>query len=329
MILIVGAGAVGTTLAGYLMAAQQPVRLLLRDRDAAKGQSMSQLTVDKGAGSAPLIVPKPELTTKLDLSGVDYVLICVKYAALDEVLSQLPSTLPDGVILVSTLNGISALPRIKKRYPADRVANMTIMFNAQLRSPLHTQITTMPQVIIDREYPQLPRLFDHSNMQVKRADGQATAWGKLLINLANAVCAITHSTAKDLLTKRDLRAIYTAALDEAVGLMVHAGIPFQFPLPLPYRLYRQLLLHGGSLSWWLAKARNGLQEGSYPSMVADIEIGRKTEVDQINGEIVALGRAQNLPTPVNDEIVNLVHGLEGNLSPSYLKPSELRACLRI
>jgi 2-dehydropantoate 2-reductase len=329
MILIVGAGAVGTTLAGYLMAAHQPVRLLIRDRYTAKCQSMPQLTVDNGAGSAPLMVPKPELTTRLDLSGVGYLMICVKYACLDEILSQLPSTLPHGLTLVSTLNGISAFRRMRERYPADRVANMTIMFNAQLLSPLHTQITTRPQVIIDRAHPKMLALFTGSNMQVSAADGQATAWGKLLINLANAVCAITHSTAKDLLTQRDMRAIYTAALDEAVGVIRHAGIAFQFPLPLPYRLYRQILLHGGPLSWWLAKTRNGLQAGSYPSMVADMEIGRRTEVDQINGEIVALGRARNWPAPINEEIVRLVRSLEGNRSPPYLRPAELRARLRV
>jgi 2-dehydropantoate 2-reductase len=290
---------------------------------------MSQLTVDRVLGSAPLIVPKPELTTKLDVSGVDYLLICVKHAALDEVLLQLPSTLPHGLTLVSTLNGISALPRIRQRYPADRVANMTIMFNAQLLSPLHTHITTKPLVLIDSADPKLLGLFDNSNMQVKRADGEATAWGKLLINLANAVCAITHTTFKDLLTQRDMRAIYTAALDEAVGLLSYAGIPFQLSMPWPYQLFRQILLHGGPLSWWLAKVKNGIQNGSYPSMVVDIEIGRKTEVDQINGEIVAVGRAQKWPTPINDELVNLVRSLEGNLSPAYLKPSELRARLRI
>jgi 2-dehydropantoate 2-reductase len=285
--------------------------------------------VDQVSGSAPLVVPKPELTAKLDLSGVDYLLICVKHAALDEVLLQLPSTLPRGLTLVPTLNGISALPRIRQRYPAGRVANMTIMFNAQLLSPLHTHITTKPLVIIDSADPKLLGLFDNSNMQVDRASGQATAWGKLLINLANPVCAITHTTFKDLLTQPDMRAIYTAALDEAVGLLSHAGIPFQLSMPLPYKLFRRILLHGGPLSWWLAKVRNGIQEGSYPSMVVDIENGRKTEVDQINGEIVALGRTQKWPTPINDELVNLVRSLEGNLSPAYLTPSALRARLRI
>jgi 2-dehydropantoate 2-reductase len=329
MILIVGAGAVGTTLAGYLMAAGQSVRLLIRDRDIAKYHATPQLTVEKVAGGAPLTVPKPELTTKLDLVGVDNLLICVKFAALDEVLSQLPSPLPPGLTLVSTLNGIGALRRLKGRYSVDRVANMTVMFNAQLLSPLHAQITTKPQIIIGSADPRLLALFDSSGMQVKNANGEATAWGKLLINLANAVCAITHTTVKDLLTQADLRAIYVAVVDEAVGLIEHAGIPYQLPMPVPYPLYREILLRGGPLAWWFAKARNGLQDGSYPSMVADLEGGRKTEVDQLNGEIVDLGRAQKSPTPINDAIVALVRSFEGKLAPAYLKPSELRARLGV
>ncbi len=283
----------------------------------------------KTGGGAPLIVPKPELTTRLDLAEVDYLLICVKFAALDDVLSQLPSPLPPGLTLVSTLNGIGALRRLKECYPVDRVANMTVMFNAQLLSPLHAQITTTPQVIIGSADPRLLGLFDNSGMKVKRADGESSAWGKLLINLANAVCAITHTTFKDLLTRPDMRAIYVAVLDEAVGVIEHAGIPYQLPMPVPYRLYRQILLRGGPLAWWFAKVRNGVQDGSYPSMVADVEGGRRTEVGQLNGEIVDLGRMQNLRTPINAGIVGLVEGFEGELPPHYLKPSELRARLGI
>jgi 2-dehydropantoate 2-reductase len=329
MILIIGAGAVGTTLAGYLMAAGRPVRLLIRERDAAKYRSASQLTVDKASGGAPLTVPKPEVVTKLDLAGVDWLLICVKFAALDEVLSQLPSPLPPGLTVVSTLNGIRALHRLKARYPADRVANLTIMFNAQLRSPLHALITTRPQVIVGSADPGLPGLFGGSGMQVQRADGEAAAWGKLLVNLANAVCALTHATMKELLTQPDLRATFAAVLDEAVGLIERAGIRYRLPVPLPYRLYRQLLLRGGPLPWWFARLRNGLRDGSYPSMVADVEAGRGTEVGELNGEIVELGRARGSPAPINARIVELVRGFEGRRPPPYLRPADLRARLGI
>ncbi len=329
MILIIGAGAVGTTLAAYLTLAGQPVRLLMRERDMAAFQGLPHLTVDGVAGRKSLKVVKPELSTTLDLTGVDYLLLCVKYAALDDVLSQLPATLPVGLTLVSALNGVSALPRLRQRYPTSRLVNMTVMFNAQLLSPLHAQITTLPQIIIDSDDAKLLDLFDLSGMEVKRAQGEADAWGKLLLNLANAVCALTHSSAKDLLTLPDLRAIYAAVLDEAVALIEHAGIAYRLPMPLPYKLFRQLILHGGPLPWWIARLRNGLQEGSYPSMVADIERGRSTEVNQLNGEIVNLGRAQRRPSPVNAEIVALVQGLEGKLPPPYLTPAELRERLRV
>ena len=60
-------------------------------------------------------------------------------------------------------------------------------------------------------------------------------------------------------------------------------------------------------------------------MVADIEAGRPTEVSQLNGEIVRLGSAQALATPINARIVELVHAMEGLLPPRYMSPSELRA----
>jgi 2-dehydropantoate 2-reductase len=326
-ILLIGAGAVGTTLAAYLTAAGQSVGLLVRERDKAKFEAVACSTVDRIYGGQALKVHKPQLLTELDLSEVAYLLICVKYPALDDVLSQLPSILPVGLTLVSTLNGVGALPRLRQRYPSGQVANMTVMFNAQLLSPLHSQMTTKPQIVIDSADSRLLGLFDHSGMEVKRTDGEAVAWGKLLLNLANAVCALTHTTAKDLLTVPDLRAIYAAVLDEAVALIEHARIRYQLPMPLPYKLFRQIILHGGPLPWWIARVRNGLQEGSYPSMVADIEAGRPTEVEQLNGEIVRLGQAQGIPTPVNSKIVEMVQAIEGKLVPAYLSPAELRARL--
>ena len=150
---------------------------------------------------------------------------------------------------------------------------------------------------------------------------------RVAMQASAGVCALTHSTAKDLLTLADLRAIYAAVLDEAVCLLEQAGIAYQLPMPLPYRLFRQIILHGGPLPWWIARVRNGLQEGSFPSMVADIEAGRTTEVAQLNGEIVSLGRAHKRPTPVNAGIVDLVRAFEGRVPPPYLTPAELRARL--
>ena len=329
MPLIIGAGAVGTILAGYLGRARRPVRLYLREKDVDRFQHAQHLLIDRVTGGPPIQTGKPALTTRLDLRDEKYLILCVKYPALDEVLDALPTPLPEQLTIVSTLNGVGAVRNIRDRFPGQPTATVTIMFNAQLLEPLHARITTKPQILINSGDRELLALFEGSGMQVTDAGGEAAAWGKLLINLANAICACTHTTFKDLLTDRDLRTVFTRTLDEAVATLEAAGVEYELPMPVAYRAYRRVLLHGGPLPWWFAKLRNGLQAGSYPSMVSDVVAGRKTEVSQLNGEIVALGGRHGVATPINAQLVDLVETFSGQSHPDFLTPAELRRQLEL
>ena len=326
--IIIGGGAVGTILATYLMAARQPVKLLIREKDLAAYQAARDLRTDHVNGP-PLVTQKPALATALDLSDIEYLFICVKFPALEALLAQLPATLPRGLTVISTLNGISGTRRIRERFPDSPVVATSVMFNGQLIGPLHAGITTKAQLVMGSDDAKLLGLFEGGGMSVKRARGEAAAWGKLLINLANAICALTHTTFKDLLTGTDMRVVYAAVLDEAVHVLDAAKIPYELLMPIPYRMYRQILLHGGPLPWWFAKSRNGLQEGAYPSMVADIEQGRKTEVDQITGEIVRMGREHGIPTPHNSAVLSMIQKIEGQRPAPQLSPAELRQRLGV
>ncbi|MBQ3538584.1 MAG: hypothetical protein IJA46_02000 [Bacteroidaceae bacterium] len=54
------------------------------------------------------------------------------------------------------------------------------------------------------------------------------------------------------------------------------------------------------------------------SMLQDLEKGKKTEVDAINGVVSVYGRKVGLPTPMNDKVVEVVHRIEsGELRPSF------------
>ena len=325
MILLIGPGAVGTILATHLALARRlPLKLYVREKSLAAMQAVTQLCVEPAGKKAPLLAARPELTTKLDLRGVRYLFLCVKYPDLDALLLQLPPVPPD-CTLVSTLNGVAPLRLIRERLPRAQIVPMTVMFNGQLLAPLHARITTKAQVLIGSDDEQLLSCFDGSGLKAEHADGDAAVWGKLLINLANAVCGITRTTFRDLLTHADLRAIYVRVLDEAVGLLDVAGVPYQLHVPLPYPAYRQFILHGGPLPWWVAKIKNGLRDGAYPSMVADLEQGRHTEVDQLNGEILRLAHTHGMKAPVNAGIVDNVHRMErGAQPPTFLSPKELR-----
>lgn len=325
MILIIGPGAVGTILAAHLRAAGRPVRLLVRERSLSAYQQATEMRLER-VGRTPLVAPKPEIVTEANLAGVSLVLICVKFHDLDAALSLLPNPLPAGVTLVSTLNGIRALQRIRHQRPFERAMALTIMFNGQWLGPLHAQLTTQAQIVLGSRDAGIAALLQSSEMKFKSAEAESAVWGKLLINLANAICALTHSTFKDLLSNSDLRAVYVAVLDEAIKLIEQAGIPYELPMPMPYKLYRKILRHGGPLPWWFAKIRNGVREGAFPSMVADVENGRTTEVDQLNGEITELAHKLHTDAPINQRIVEMVHAREGKAA-EFLTPAQLRALL--
>lgn len=325
--LIIGAGAVGSVLAAYLLKAGRPVAFYLREKDLPAYQHRTELRLDHASGAASIVTSAPSHVTELSLQGIENVLLCVKHPALAGVLASLPHPLPPHVRLVSCLNGVGIAERLRAEFPGAKVANLTIMFNAQLPQPLHAQLTTRAEVYLASEDPALFELFGSTDMTVRKAKGEAAAWGKLLINLNNAICAVTHNTFKDMLQKKDMIASFVMVLDESVAVLQRAGIAYTLPLPISYPTYRKLLLHGGPLPWWFAKFRNGLTAASYPSMVSDIERGRPTEIEQLNGEILRLGRKINMPTPVNARIIEMVHALEGQSPGRYISAEQLRAAL--
>jgi 2-dehydropantoate 2-reductase len=333
MILIVGAGAVGSVLIAYLsQAGREPLRLFMREKDRPLMTAARNAQVDSPDGARLVAAPKPALVERMDLAGVDYVFLCVKFGDLERVLDSLPASgdFPAACTVVSTLNGVEPLRVLRRRLPGVRVVPMTIMYNAQWLAPLHAQLTTHPAVVLGGEPDaRLAASLQGTGMQVQQAPGDEAVWGKLLINLANAVCALTHSSVHELLTQPQLRRVFLAVLDEAVAVLQKSGVPFQWPMPMPFPLYRALMLHGGPLVWWLARAKNGLREGSYPSMVSDVALGRSTEVLQLNGEIARQGAAHGVPTPLSHRIVELVQALAQHQPPRYLTAAELKVALGV
>ena len=148
------------------------------------------------------------------------------------------------------------------------------------------------------------------------------AWGKLLINLNNAINALSGLTLKDELKLRDYRRVFAASMQEGLDLLKHAEIQPATVGPIaPHLLPRVInspdwLFNNLFLKRWKidAKARS--------SMADDLASGRKTEIDYINGELVQLAERLQRASPVNSAIVDLVRKAEAGAHP--LSPKALR-----
>jgi 2-dehydropantoate 2-reductase len=66
----------------------------------------------------------------------------------------------------------------------------------------------------------------------------------------------------------------------------------------------------------------GRRGGGRPSMLQDVLRGRRTEIDHLNGYVVAEGRKVGVPTPFNELVVRLFHerGIAVRPDPANLEP---------
>lgn len=318
---IIGAGAVGGILAARLAAAGERVTLVVRPERLDAYQAAETLRLDNARGDCLIQTPPPTISDQLP-PDAEVVYLAVKHTALEAVLADLKSRLPVGATLVSCLNGIGVTEHLKQHFPDHRIRQLTVMFNAAMLTPLHYRITTHPGLMLDGSRDELRRTLREAGFRVARGD-PAIARGKLLINLNNALCALTGTSFRELLLDPDLRVVFMAVVDEAIATFNAAGLPWKLPMPLPYPLYRLLVRHGGRLPWWLARLNNGLTGAAFPSMVADIRAGRPTEIRELNGVISELGRQHHIATPLNDTVVSLVLALEGDDDEPF-SPAALR-----
>jgi 2-dehydropantoate 2-reductase len=140
-------------------------------------------------------------------------------------------------------------------------------------------------------------------------------WSKLLVNSAltglSAVSGLRYGGVAEHPDGR--RAVYEiwaegVAVGEAEGLALDAVLGVE-----PRELVER---DDAALARMMAIAGN-----TKPSMLQDLEQGRATEVDVVNGGVAQRGRAHGIATPFNDRVVELVHAMErGERAPA---PDEL------
>ena len=184
------------------------------------------------------------------------------------------------------------------------------------------QLTSGPVAVERDGVPGLVSALRDAGLDVVEApDMEAVQWAKLVLNLNNAVNALSGLPLAAQLSQRRHRKVLAAAMNEAWACLDAAGIrpaaigrmrPRLAPriLPLPDWLFRLL-----------AAPMIRIDPAARSSMADDLERGRPTEVQDINGEIVALGRKMGIPTPVNERLVAAVEQWRSSVDPRDLAVS--------
>jgi 2-dehydropantoate 2-reductase len=303
-ILIVGAGALGGLVGAFLTRAGEDVTLLEVNPARARLLAKSGLEITQVGVVETISVPVNVVTSLDGLAPFDLVFIAVKtYQTGDAVRATLTATHP-GTRFLSMQNGVGNTEVIAGLVGPSRVVCGLTYHSAQHGGPGRLQFRAGIKPIqlapyegaITPEIEAIGAMFRNARLDTDiMANIDHAVWQKVLHNaVINPVSAITGLTCREMLGDEDLLAFMRDLCGEVVAVMRARGIPVVDPED-PFRPLLQSLQALGA---------------NRPTMWQDLLRGVRTEVDALNGAVVAEADRLGLSVPHNRALVRFIHSRE-------------------
>jgi 2-dehydropantoate 2-reductase len=326
---IFGAGSVGCFVGGAWAAAGIPVTFVGRERIGGEIEANGLTLTDFSGWRKRLAPEEVEFSTRAAaLAGADIIALTVKSTGTAAAAKEIARNARKGAVVVSFQNGVSNIEILRsalgKRFEA--VAG-TVPYNVAAlgHGRFHKGVAGD---LIAEDVPALrilaERVGDGPARLALSRDMPAVAWGKLLINLNNAVNALSGRTLLEQLKERDYRRVVAASILEALSLLEAAGIEPAKIGPVPPRLLPHAIASPNFVFNNLFLKVQKIDSKARSSMADDLRAGRPTEIAYLNGEVVALAKKLGRPAPVNEAIVSLIRQAEMGVELLW-EPAQLRA----
>ena len=318
-IAVLGAGSVGCFIGGCWQSAGLPVTFIGRPTIAAD-VAENGLTVSDFSGWQVRLEDVDYRTEPSGLADADVIALCVKSGATADAARDIAERGRSGALVISFQNGISNVD-VLERALGERfeVVRGMVPFNCAYlgEGRFHKGVAGAPLYAENRSRTrELAGRVGAGPAELELSDDMpGIAWGKLLINLNNAVNALSGRTLLTEIRERDYRRVFAAAMREGLGILERAGIrPAKVGAVGP-RLMPAVI---DSPDWLFNRVfikRWKIDSRARSSMSDDLAHGRKTEVDYINGELVALAERIGVKSPINCKIVELIRAAEAGAKP--------------
>lgn len=314
-ITVIGAGVVGCYLGGRL-ARHADVTLVGRPHVLDPIRAVG-LTVESGEGVEDrLHVPAEALTlaeTPVAVRRSDVVLVCTKAGSTASATAEFVPYLRPGSLVVGLQNGLHSADLIREGVDATPVIAGIIPFNVARTGPATYRRTSTGEIRI-AEHPlaaPLLRVMEEADLRVRATDDiQAVLHGKVLLNMNNAVQALSGLPLRTELLDRDLRRCVALCQAEANRVFTAAGVVSRVPIAVPAGVLPFVMRLPTPVFRRLARAVMRVDADGTSSMNDDLVRGRPTEIDILQGEVVRMGRYLGVETPACAHMVELVHEAE-------------------
>lgn len=321
---IYGAGSLGTILGAFITKAGVPVELI--NRNKAHVEALNAVGA-KVVGTMDF-VQKVTAYTPDCMSGVyDIIFLMTKQQNNKEVVQSLKQYLsPDGV-LVTFQNGLPEM-LIADILGEERVLGCTVAWGATMQSPGVCELTSEPDALSfslgsisekrSKHFDTVRQLLEKMGTVEVEDNFIGTRWSKLLINASfSGMSAVLGCTFGEAAAPKESRRIVQALIKECIDVCAAGGIRIE---PVQGKDIVKLLDYTTAfkkaISFFIIPIAIRKHARLKASMLQDLEKGKLTEVDAINGSVSDYGRKVGCPTPMNDKVVEIIHRIErGELKP--------------
>lgn len=312
-ITVIGAGVVGCYLGGRL-ARHAAVTLVGRPHVLDPIRAVG-LTVESGEGDR-VHVPAGDLTLAESPESVrhaDVVLVCTKARSTAAATAQFVPFLRPEAVVVGLQNGLHSTDLIRDAVDAAPVLAGIVPFNVARTGPATYRRTSAGEIVMD-SHPRAAALVDvlrAADVPVRTTrDMQAVLHGKVLMNLNNAVQALSGLPLRSELLDRDLRRCVALCQAEANRVFTAVGVVPKVPVSAPARLLPVIMRLPTPVFRTLASRILRIDSDGTSSMYDDLVRGRPTEIDVLQGEIADMAARLGLAAPACERVVQLIHEAE-------------------
>lgn len=296
---VVGAGAVGGYFGGLLARAGAPVVMIGRPA-FVEAVSKNGLFLDTLQFQETIRV---QASTDLSaVRGADFVLFCVKTTDNAATARAIAPLLAPNAIVVNLQNGVDNVDQIRAASGIEALPAV-VYIGVSVPEPGRIKHAGRGDLVIGPENDRTKRvaaLFARANVGCRISENiEGELWTKLIWNCAlNAVSALGHAKYGQIAASEDARKVVQSLVDEVLAV-AHAArviLPgFEDPK----------VAQAGAL-----KIATQLSE-TFSSTAQDMQRGKRTEIDSLNGYIARRGAELGVPTPVNHALYALVKLAEG------------------
>jgi 2-dehydropantoate 2-reductase len=193
---------------------------------------------------------------------------------------------------------------LRRLLPGRTVLAAMVPFNVIAAGEGRFHRATSGDIVIERDDAETTARLSVPGLAMRpTGDIAGVQWGKLLLNLNNAINALSGLPLREQLARRDWRKLFADQIAEGLSAVRAEGIHPVSPTPVPLSWVPHLLrLPDALFAVALAPAMK-IDPQARSSMWEDLRRGRRTEIGYLQGVITEIADRRGLKIPLSRRIV--------------------------